>query len=69
MMGTSMWPLPAKMDFYIEAPIQLSEKERKTLSREEQIALLNKLTLAALQRRLTSEYAKPRIPILGPLKR
>lgn len=68
MFGASVAPLPAKMDFYFESPISLTEKERLELPVDAQVDLLNRRVIATLERRLRTEYAKPRVPIVGPLK-
>lgn len=65
--GASLAPLPAKMDFYFESPIQLSKEQESHLSRDEKIKTLASMTLKAIQSRLDLEYSKPRLPVWGPL--
>jgi len=65
LMAASSIPLPAKMDFYFESPISLSEYEQNTLSLEQQAKLLNERTLKALNSRLEEGYSKRRLPLIG----
>ncbi len=68
LVAASIFPLPAKMDFYYESPVELTLEERSRLDLDEQVELLSRRTHHALQSRLTAEYAKPRIPVLGSFR-
>jgi 1-acyl-sn-glycerol-3-phosphate acyltransferase len=65
--GLAGLPLPAKMDFYFERAIELDPSQKTKLSRQEQVNLLNRRTIEALEGRMRTEYRKPRIPVLGPV--
>ncbi|MBI3558276.1 MAG: 1-acyl-sn-glycerol-3-phosphate acyltransferase [Deltaproteobacteria bacterium] len=67
LVAATIVPLPAKMDFYYEKPIELTPEQRTALTPDEQVEWLNARTLEALQSRLTGEYAKPRLPIVGTI--
>lgn len=58
-------PLPAKMKFRVLAPIRLEEHLDSALTEDENLAKLYDLVVDRMQRVLTSEYAKRRLPILG----
>jgi 1-acyl-sn-glycerol-3-phosphate acyltransferase len=57
-MATSVFPLPAKMDFYFGDPISPLGHD---------IASLDLAVRKTIQDRLTREYSKPRFPIFGPV--
>lgn len=65
---SSLLPLPAKMDFFFEEPIRLTEAQRRDLSPEEQVGTLDQLVREALELRLRREYSKRRLPVIGAFR-
>lgn len=66
MIAASAIPLPAKMEFYFEGPIELN-KRQKQLSFKRQVKLLDELVRASLTRRLKIGYGQKRIPLWGKI--
>jgi 1-acyl-sn-glycerol-3-phosphate acyltransferase len=58
-------PLPAKMKFKILKPIPVAELWDTKLSEEENLQKLYDLVINTIQRELSAEYAKRKLPILG----
>ncbi|MBT3983274.1 MAG: hypothetical protein HOE90_18110, partial [Bacteriovoracaceae bacterium] len=68
MIAFSSFPMPAKMDFYFEKPIKLTEEEKHKKTFDQQVDLLNQKVLDSLQYRLTREYSRPRVPLYGEVE-